>query len=161
MPHRHPGKCPVAGPGNSPDAIEGALSDGCSMASDGVVRISRGLGHRSGERDLRLPPGQYDTGPTWPVLTAEPTPTIDLATWTFAVSGLVEAPTTWSWDEIHALPQSTYEGAIHCVTAWSKFDMTWAGVSVDEILACARPQPTATHALAVSHTGYTNEPPAR
>ena len=43
----------------------------------------------------------------------------------------MEQPTTWTWDEMHALPASTYDGDIHCVTTWSKLGMTFAGVSVD------------------------------
>ena len=42
-------------------------------------------------RDPRLPPGQYDAGTTFPVLTAEVTPHLDLARWTFRVDGLVRA----------------------------------------------------------------------
>ena len=38
-----------------------------------------------------------------------------------------------------------YEGDIHCVTTWSKFDTSFAGVSVDILLAAAAPLPTATH----------------
>src|SRR5882672_6804738 len=102
-------------------------------------RLTRGFTGRARTADPRLPPGQYDTGRTWPVLTAEATPKLDTASWTFTIDGLVEHPTTWSWDEIHALPQDTYDGAIHCVTTWSKFDMHWEGVSVDTLLAIARP----------------------
>jgi DMSO/TMAO reductase YedYZ molybdopterin-dependent catalytic subunit len=74
-----------------------------------VAKITRGFAGRGrAARDPRLPPGQYDTGTEWPVLTAEATPKLATATWTFAVEGLVEHPTTWTWDEIHALPPSTY-----------------------------------------------------
>ena len=91
-----------------------------------MAEATRGfLGRARKPRDPRLPPGQYDTGDSWPVLTAEVTPQLATATWTFAVEGLVEQPTTWTWDEIHALPPSTYEGDIHCVTTWSKFGMTF------------------------------------
>jgi DMSO/TMAO reductase YedYZ molybdopterin-dependent catalytic subunit len=93
------------------------------------------------------------------VLTAEPTPRLDLASWTFRIEGLVEQPTTWTWDELHALAPSSYAGGIHCVTTWSKFDMTWSGVSVDTLVAIARPLPTARYVLAVSHTGYTTNLP--
>ena len=117
------------------------------------------LGRNRGPRDPRLPPGQYDTGSTWPVLTAEATPHLDTATWTFAVTGLVERPTSWTWDEIHALPPSTYEGDIHCVTTWSKLGVTFAGVSVDTLLAAAGVLPSATHVLAHCHTGYTTNLP--
>jgi DMSO/TMAO reductase YedYZ molybdopterin-dependent catalytic subunit len=106
-----------------------------------------------------LPPGQYDTGRSWPVLTAEVTPRLDTASWTFTVDGLVERSTTWSWDEIRALPESVYEGAIHCVTTWSKFDMHWRGVSVDTLLAIAGPLPSAAFVMARSHTGYTTNLP--
>ena len=34
-----------------------------------------------------------------------------------------------------ALPAETPTVDIHCVTAWSKLDTTWKGVSVDTILA--------------------------
>ena len=125
-----------------------------------MAKITRGFAGRGRtERDPRLPPGQYDTGTDWPVLTAEATPKLATATWTFAVEGLVEHPVTWTWDEIHALPPSTYEGDIHCVTTWSKLGMTWNGVSVDTLLAAAVPLPSATHALAISHTGYTTNLP--
>src|SRR5947209_8269293 len=73
-----------------------------------MARFTRGFAGRGrANRDPRLPPGQYDTGKSWPVLTAEVTPRIDTATWTFRISGLVDRPTTWTWDEMHALPPST------------------------------------------------------
>jgi len=123
-------------------------------------RITRGfVGRRGRPPHTALPPGQYDTGKSWPVLTAEATPQIDTAEWTFTIDGLVTQPTTWTWDEIHALPQSSYDGAIHCVTTWSKFDMHWLGVSLDTLFEIAAPQPNATHVLAHSSTGYTTNLP--
>src|SRR5271154_2172432 len=73
------------------------------------VRFTRGFHNPHPEpRDPRLPPGQYDTGTLWPVLTAEVTPALSVASWTFSVEGLVEHPTSWTWDQIHALPQSSF-----------------------------------------------------
>jgi DMSO/TMAO reductase YedYZ molybdopterin-dependent catalytic subunit len=124
------------------------------------MSITRGfMGRGRANRDERLPPGQYDTGKQWPVLTAEVTPKLSTDTWNFTIEGLVAHPTTWSWDEMHALPQSVYEGDIHCVTTWSKLGMTWTGVSIDTLLAEADPLPNATHVLAVCHTGYTTNLP--
>jgi DMSO/TMAO reductase YedYZ molybdopterin-dependent catalytic subunit len=123
-------------------------------------RFTRGFsGKGRAERDPRLPPGQYDTGDRWPVLTAEVTPRLETATWTFTVDGLVTKPTTWSWDEIHALPTSSYAGDIHCVTTWSKLGVNFGGVSVDTLLAAAGVQETATYVLARSTTGYTTNLP--
>jgi DMSO/TMAO reductase YedYZ molybdopterin-dependent catalytic subunit len=117
------------------------------------------FGRERGERDERLPPGQYDTGSSWPVLTAEVTPDLSTDDWTFRIEGAVDNPTTWTWDELHALPESIYDGAIHCVTTWSKFDMTWRGVSVDTLLAVAGPQASAQYAVVFCHTAYTTNLP--
>lgn len=125
-----------------------------------MAGFTRGFtGKRRDDHGGRLPPGQYDTGASWPVLSAEITPHLDTESWTFTVDGLVEQPTTWSWDELQALPHSTYEGDIHCVTTWTKFDMTFTGVSVDVLLDAAGPRAAATHVLARSHTGYTTNLP--
>ncbi|HEY3721848.1 MAG TPA: sulfite oxidase-like oxidoreductase [Acidimicrobiia bacterium] len=125
-----------------------------------MVGFTRGFtGRGKKNRDPRLPPGQYDTGKRWPVLTAEATPKLDLATWTFTVDGLVDRPTTWTWEEIHALAPSTYSGDIHCVTTWSKLGMEFTGVSVDTLLELAGLQPSASFVLARSHTGYTTNLP--
>jgi DMSO/TMAO reductase YedYZ molybdopterin-dependent catalytic subunit len=125
-----------------------------------VAAFTRGFAGRGrAARDPRLPPGQYDAGRDWPVLTAEVTPKLSLDDWSFNVEGLVEQPTSWTWDEIHALPPSTFVGDIHCVTTWSKFDVHFRGVSVDTLLAAAKPLPTASYVLAFSHTGYTTNLP--
>ncbi len=124
---------------------------------------TRGFLGRSGRqrpaRDERLPPGQYDTGSDWPVLTAEVTPRLDAEAWTMTVDGLVANPHTWTWQQMHDLPQSEYHGDIHCVTTWSKLGTSFGGVSVDELLAIAEPLPAATHVLATSTTGYTTNLP--
>jgi len=120
---------------------------------------TRGFIGRARSGDPRLPPGQYDARDDWPVLTAEVTPNLRPEQWSMTVDGLVETPTTWSWDEAHALPQSEFHGDIHCVTTWSKLGVTFGGVSVDELLAIARPQVDATYVLATSTTGYTTNLP--
>jgi DMSO/TMAO reductase YedYZ molybdopterin-dependent catalytic subunit len=122
------------------------------------VAFTRGFTGRR-QRDPRLPPGQYDAGADWPVLSAESTPSIKTDNWTFTVDGLVESPVTWTWEQIHALPAARYEGAIHCVTSWSKFGMRFDGVSVDTLLETARPMPGAAYVMARSHTGYTTNLP--
>jgi DMSO/TMAO reductase YedYZ molybdopterin-dependent catalytic subunit len=125
-----------------------------------MSRLTRGFtGRGRAARDVRLPPGQYDARDGWPVLTAEATPRLDTATWTFTVEGLVRQPTTWTWAEIQALPTSRFEGDIHCVTTWSKLGVTFGGVSVDTLLDAAGVMPSATHLLAFSHTGYTTNLP--
>ncbi len=117
------------------------------------------MGRESRVRAAWLPPGQYDVGDSWPVLTAEVTPDLKTAEWTFAVEGLVERPQRWTWDEFRALQHSEYHGDIHCVTTWSKHDVTFGGVSVDALLDAAGVKPNATHIVAFCHTGYTTNLP--
>jgi DMSO/TMAO reductase YedYZ molybdopterin-dependent catalytic subunit len=106
-----------------------------------------------------LPPGQYDVGADFPVLTAEVTPHVDPEGWTFTIDGLASAPRSWSWEELHQMPVSTYAGDIHCVTTWSKLGTSFSGVSLDPLLAEAQPLPAVRYVLATSTTGYTTNLP--
>ncbi len=110
-------------------------------------------------RDPRLPPGQYDVGAGYPVLTAEATPNIDTERWTFRVDGLVASARTWTWDDVHHLAAETWRGDIHCVTTWSKLDTAFTGVSLDALLEQAGVDERATHVVAWSHSGYTTNLP--
>jgi DMSO/TMAO reductase YedYZ molybdopterin-dependent catalytic subunit len=124
------------------------------------VPVTRGFsGRPRSARARRLPPGQYDVGADWPVLSAEVTPHLVPEQWTMTIDGLVEQPQTWTWAELQALPGSTYRGDIHCVTTWSKLDVTFAGISLDVLLDLARPQPAAAYLMAHSTTGYTTNLP--
>jgi DMSO/TMAO reductase YedYZ molybdopterin-dependent catalytic subunit len=100
-----------------------------------MAPISRGFrGRRRPEVDpARVPPGQYLVG-DFPVLSAGPTPRTPLDEWTFTISGAVDEPVSWTWEELLALPSETVTVDIHCVTKWSKLDTTWTGVSVDTLL---------------------------
>ena len=100
-----------------------------------MAPISRGFGGRRRDEvdPSRLPPGQYVVR-DFPGLAAGPTPHTPLEDWTFTVDGAVDAPATWSWDGLLALPQETFTVDIHCVTKWSKFETSWTGVSVDALL---------------------------
>ncbi len=96
---------------------------------------------------------------SWPVLTAEATPRVDLDSWSLSVDGLVDQPSAWSWEEIQRLPRSTFAGDIHCVTSWSKLDVVFTGVSLDDLLTMAGPKADARFLLAHSITGYTTNLP--
>ncbi len=125
-----------------------------------MAGISRGfIGRGRAAHGDRLPPGQYDVGAGFPVLTAEVLPRLDPEQWTMTVDGLVLEGRSWTWREMHELPQSEFHGDIHCVTTWSKFDTTFGGVSVDVLLDQVGPMAQATHVLATSTTGYTTNFP--
>jgi DMSO/TMAO reductase YedYZ molybdopterin-dependent catalytic subunit len=119
--------------------------------------ISRGFSRRRPIADpSRLPPGQYEER-DFPVLSAGPTPRTPLDEWSFSISGAVDEPVSWTWEELVALPSETPTVDIHCVTKWSKFDTTWKGVSVDTLLGAVKTD--AGYVSAWSDGGYTTNLP--
>jgi DMSO/TMAO reductase YedYZ molybdopterin-dependent catalytic subunit len=108
---------------------------------------------------LRVPPGQHLVS-DFPVLSAGPTPQVDLATWTLALQEGGSLLAKWSWAEFNALPPTTMVTDIHCVTTWSKLDTEWRGVSFDTLLAAAGlSEPPAPFVMAYCDGGYTTNVP--
>ncbi len=106
----------------------------------------------------RLPPGQYLTD-RFPVLHVGDVPTYEPGEWNLTVFGLVDEPFTLTLDELKALPSVTFTTDIHCVTKWSKFDTSWTGVRVRDLLERAGVQPDATHVMEHAEYGYTTNLP--
>src|SRR5260370_32410783 len=106
----------------------------------------------------RLPPGQYLTK-KWPVLSYERTPNQLPTDWRLKITGKVENPFELTWEEFLALPRTTLNTDIHCVTTWSRYDNTWEGVHIREILQRAKPLHSAKYVIALSCTGYTTNMP--
>ena len=105
-----------------------------------------------------MPPGQYLTE-KWPVLHAGGVPDTDLATWDFFVSGEVENAISLTWDELSRLPRTTITEDIHCVTRWSRFDVTFEGIHWSSLEELVRPKPSAHFVVAHSEQGYTANVP--
>ncbi len=102
----------------------------------------------------RLPPGQALTL-KWPVLQYGSVPHFDPARWDFRVTGLVQQPLRFTWDEFNHLPTVEVTRDFHCVTRWSRFDNLWRGVAFREVLRRAQPNPGASHVLVHAEQGYT------
>jgi len=120
--------------------------------------VSRGFeGRRRADGDSgRVPPGQYLVD-DFPVLSAGPTPHTPLEEWDFTVTGELDEPRRWTWDEFRALPSETITTDIHCVTKWSKLDTVWEGVSLDTLLA--EIDHDAAYVTAFCDGGYTTNLP--
>ena len=123
-----------------------------------MAPISRGFRRRHSDEGEpgRLPPGQY-LEHDFPVLSAGPTPRVDLATWSLTIDGEVDEPRSWTWDEFRALPSESITKDIHCVTKWSKLDTDWTGVSVDTLLENV--ETSVEYVLAWCDGGYTTNLP--
>lgn len=104
-----------------------------------------------------LPPGQYDVGGDFPVLSAGPTPSTGLADWDFLVTGEVANLRRWTWQQFQELPREDVTVDVHCVTKWSKFHTSWSGVSVDTLLNGV--DTAAEFVLAFCDYGYTTNLP--
>lgn len=97
----------------------------------------------SGERP-RLPPGQglLRNPEAWPVV-GESAPRDDASPWRIEVGGLVDTPFSLSLDDLATRPRREITIDIHCVTRWSKFDRSFAGVDLLSLVEEARPKPEA------------------
>jgi DMSO/TMAO reductase YedYZ molybdopterin-dependent catalytic subunit len=121
-------------------------------------RITRGFRGRprTDAPSGRVPPGQYLTS-DFPVLSAGPTPRIETADWRLTISGEIDEPLSWTWEQFRALDDEQVAVDIHCVTKWSKLDTTWIGVSLDTLLAGV--ETAAEFVLVHSYGGYTTNLP--
>ena len=111
-------------------------------------------GQSSRPEDDRLPPGQHLVK-NWPVLDLGQTPNIAPRNWRLDITGAIEFPTSWTWNDLMSAPQSSKLSDIHCVTTWSRYDNHWDGVTTHDLLDVVRPLPEATHVLLISNDGYT------
>ena len=102
---------------------------------------------------LEVPPGQFVTE-KFPVLTFGPAPKIDLVTWQFRVSGLVEKELTLTWEEFMSLEKVTLDAEFHCVTQWSRLQNTWEGVAFNEVMKLIKLKPEAKYVMAHCYGGY-------
>jgi DMSO/TMAO reductase YedYZ molybdopterin-dependent catalytic subunit len=68
----------------------------------------------------------------------------DATTYSLAVTGLVDHPTTYSLADLQRLPQVSLTRDFHCVTGWSVEDVPWSGVRLADLLDAAAPTSAAT-----------------
>jgi DMSO/TMAO reductase YedYZ molybdopterin-dependent catalytic subunit len=81
------------------------------------------------------------------------------ATWSIILHGEVESPTTLSYDQLLALPQTEIAADIHCVTSWSKLNMRWKGVQFTALTNLIRPKPSARFVIMECEEGFTTSLP--
>lgn len=118
--------------------------------------VTPGFRGRRLEEAADLPPGQYLTY-DFPVLSAGPTPQVDLEEWELTVTTETLERTSWSWQDLLALPQESPTVDLHCVTKWSKLGTNWTGVSLDVLLEDV--ETAADFVLVHSYGGYTTNLP--
>ena len=83
----------------------------------------------------------FAPGGGWRIYTVASTmPSFDPATWRLTVGGLVDKPTTLTYDELRALPRTSEIRTFHCVTGWTVANVHWTGVRLSDLLDRVSPQ---------------------
>jgi DMSO/TMAO reductase YedYZ molybdopterin-dependent catalytic subunit len=123
--------------------------------------ISRALGDVLGSVQEKDPTGLSGLIPGaggwryYSVTSSEPA--IDASDARLHVSGLVASPTTLTFADLAAMPQTTLTKDFQCVTGWRVPDVTWRGVALGDVLDRAGVQPTATALRLTSADGAYTE----
>lgn len=137
------------------EGLVGKVKDKLISAKEKWAREGRLLtGKTALPQEQRLPPGQRLVR-DWPVLDLGIQPAIAREQWSLGIDGLVENPLRWDWSDFIDQPQVEDISDIHCVTAWSRYDNRWGGVSARHVLDLVRPRPEASHLIFHSYDGYT------
>ena len=81
--------------------------------------ISRDFSCRRSAADVKLPPGQYLTT-DFPVLSAGPTPLVQLDQWEFTIDDNTGVLRRWNWKLFRDMPSETFTVDLHCVTRFKR-----------------------------------------
>ncbi|MFC3843156.1 molybdopterin-dependent oxidoreductase [Paenibacillus sp. MAH-36] len=79
------------------------------------------------------------------IYTVTEIPAFSSETWQFAISGLVDKPGVWNWEEFLKLKRTVQVSNFHCVTGWSIYNCTWEGIPLKQLLAAAGVQSKAKY----------------
>lgn len=101
----------------------------------------------------RVPPGQH-LAKGFPVLSYGDTPIVETASWQLRIWGAAKEA-TFSWEDLMAMPQSSFTADFHCVTTWSKLDVQWTGIKVTDFMRQVELDPKAVHLMEHCYGGYT------
>jgi DMSO/TMAO reductase YedYZ molybdopterin-dependent catalytic subunit len=101
----------------------------------------------------KMPSGQSLTD-GFPVLTYGPTPRMTKDELELRIFGLAEEK-VFRWHDLLALPTTNISKDFHCVTHWSKLDVSWTGILCTDFIKELKIQPEATHIMFHCYGGYT------
>ena len=124
------------------------LGHGVNVRFEGMTPQGEGPANRHGMPQI---PIDQHIVTNWPVLDLGDVPSVTLDDWRLEITGLVENPTTLTWNELMQLPQVDDVSDFHCVTTWSRLDNHWRGVRFRTIAELVVPH---ENAMWIICTGY-------
>ena len=98
----------------------------------------------------RVPPNQSVTT-SFPTLTAEQIPSVDMNNFTFRFWGEVREPTGMTWQQLMAVKHTTMTADFHCVTGFSMLGTEWGGALVRDVLEAAHVQLSTSARFVMAH----------
>lgn len=108
--------------------------------------------------NIRVPAGQSEVK-NFPILDLGILPDVTKETWALKFYGLNENPFTLDWVGFQAMPQVTDVSDFHCVTRWTRLDMDWQGVRLQDLIMQAAPMENARFVTLHAYDGYTTNLP--
>ena len=91
--------------------------------------LPQGEGPLNKDRNPKHPPSQRIVT-NCPVLDLGVQPKIELEDWSLTISGLVDSPKMFSWDDFMSLIQVEGVSDFHSVTSWSRLNNHWGGADL-------------------------------
>ena len=108
-------------------------------------------------RENRIPPRQVLTK-KWPILHEGAVPATPLDQWDFRVFRGASGAAL-DMGRVASLPVSDVFADMHCVTRWSRLNMTWRGVLISDLFRTVEILPEAKFVLVHSEHGFTTNLP--
>lgn len=84
-----------------------------------------------------MPPKGGGGQGTYRMYTVTDVPTFTSSNWKFEVTGLVNHPKSYSWQDFLKLTRKVSVRDFHCVTGWSVYHVTWEGVVLSDLIKAA------------------------
>jgi len=79
--------------------------------------------------------------------------------WQLHLHGVVENPTTLTFQKLLELEQIDLSCDVHCVTGWTLLDSLWQGVRLNTIIDLVKPKSSARFVIFEAVAGYTSNIP--
>ncbi|MFC0215200.1 molybdopterin-dependent oxidoreductase [Paenibacillus chartarius] len=104
-----------------------------------------------------MPPKGGGLSGNFRIYTVTDFPSFTADNWQFAISGLVEEPALYNWEQFLKLPRHVQVCDFHCVTGWSVYNITYEGILLKDLLALVKPKIQAKYVKLYSGDGvYTD-----
>jgi DMSO/TMAO reductase YedYZ molybdopterin-dependent catalytic subunit len=100
----------------------------------------------------QLPSGQVETRQFPVVGEMQPRVMRPGEDWRIRVEGEIESPLTLSLPRLLAMPQRDFTMDVHCVTGWTRFNTTFTGIPLADLLYRARPNQRARFVQFVAYS---------